>query len=396
MPLALVAFGQAVVLLAGRIDLSVGSIVSLSTVMLATTSAELGLISIPLTIAAGLACGALNAAGVIFLRLNPLIMTLATSAIVKGISLLFLSTPGGEVDYGFYDAFYGQDQFWGWPLLIICTAFAALFLALGFTRFGRSIYALGSDGRAAFANGVNVAAIDVSVFVISGGIAALAGVAVGIKILSGDPLIGDSLTLDAIAAACWGAWRCRADAATSSACLPHRGARPDRQRVQPSGDRPESAADCQGADLRGGADAVHARHDEEDRLTMAAYLARLRPADASLRAVALLVLLLAVFFISARGFSATLLLDNVRQAAPLGIVVAGQALVLMMGRLDLSVGATASMANIVLCAVFNSDMANLVPAVAAALGAGVLVGSPTASWRPSYASPPSSRHWRVR
>ena len=100
----------------------------------------------------------------------------------------------------------------------------------------------------------------------------------------------------------------------------------------------------------------------------------LRPAGASLRAVALLVLLLAVFFIAARGFSAILLLDNIRQAAPLGVVVAGQALVLMMGRLDLSVGATASMANIVLCSIFNSDMANLVPAVAATLGAGVLVG----------------------
>lgn len=106
----------------------------------------------------------------------------------------------------------------------------------------------------------------------------------------------------------------------------------------------------------------------------AAALARLAPAGASLRALALLVLLLAVFFVSLRQFSPILLLDNVRQAAPLGVVVAGQALVLMMGRLDLSVGATASMANIVLCAVFDSDMANLIPALLATLGAGALVG----------------------
>ena len=100
----------------------------------------------------------------------------------------------------------------------------------------------------------------------------------------------------------------------------------------------------------------------------------LRPAGASLRAVALLTLLLAVFFISAHGFSSVLLLDNIRQAAPLGVVVAGQALVLMMGRLDLSVGATASMANIVLCSIFNSNMANLMLAVTATLAAGALVG----------------------
>lgn len=105
-----------------------------------------------------------------------------------------------------------------------------------------------------------------------------------------------------------------------------------------------------------------------------AYLVRMRPAPASLRAVALLVLLLVAFFVSARIFSPLLLLDNIRQAAPLGVVVLGQALVLMMGRLDLSVGATASMANIVLCATFNGDMANMVPALALTLGAGALVG----------------------
>jgi len=105
-----------------------------------------------------------------------------------------------------------------------------------------------------------------------------------------------------------------------------------------------------------------------------AYIERLKPAPASLRAVALLILLLVAFFVSARIFSPMLLLDNVRQAAPLGVVVLGQAIVLMMGRLDLSVGATASMANIVLCSVFNGDMDNMVPAVLLTLLAGALVG----------------------
>ena len=105
------------------------------------------------------------------------------------------------------------------------------------------------------------------------------------------------------------------------------------------------------------------------------YLDRLKPAGTSLRAVALLGLLLAVFFGSARMFSLALLLDNVRQAAPLGVAVLGQAVILMMGRLDLSVGATASMANIVLCAAFNDRMGNLPLALALTLGAGALVGA---------------------
>jgi ribose/xylose/arabinose/galactoside ABC-type transport system permease subunit len=104
------------------------------------------------------------------------------------------------------------------------------------------------------------------------------------------------------------------------------------------------------------------------------YLGRLKPAGASLRAVALLALLLAVFLVSARVFSAVLVLDNVRQAAPLGLAVLGQAAILMMGRLDLSVGAVASMANVVLCAAFDGRMDRLAPAVALTLAAGAAVG----------------------
>ena len=204
LPLALAALGQAFVLFAGRIDLSVGSVISLSTAILATTSTQLGWFAVPLVLAAGLFCGALNAAGVIWLRINPLIMTLATSAVVKGAAMLLLPSPGGEVDYSFYDAFYGQDFLVGWPLAVILAAFVLSFVLFGFTRFGRQIYALGSDERAAYANGVDVRRMEASAFLISGLLASAAGIAVGIKILSGDPLIGDSFTLDAIAAAVLG------------------------------------------------------------------------------------------------------------------------------------------------------------------------------------------------
>jgi len=204
LPLALAALGQAFVLFAGRIDLSVGSVISLATAILATTSVQLGWFALPLVLLAGLGCGAINAAGVIWLRINPLIMTLATSALVKGAAMLLLPSPGGEVDYGFYDAFYGQDLLVGWPLAVILLAFVVSFVLFGFTRFGRRLYALGSDERAAYANGVNVVRMEASAFLISGLLASAAGIAVGIKILSGDPLIGDSFTLDAIAAAVLG------------------------------------------------------------------------------------------------------------------------------------------------------------------------------------------------
>ena len=204
LPLALVGLGETLALLAGRIDLSVGAVISLSTAILATTSVRLGWLSVPLTLLAGLACGALNAAGVRLLRVDALITTLAVGAIVEGAALLLLPTPGGEVDYSYYSAFYGQDLPLGWPLATIVAVFGPAFVALGYTRFGRRLYAIGSDRRAAFANGVDVENVETAAFLLSGLLASAAGVVVGIKILSGDPTIGDSFTLDAVSAAVLG------------------------------------------------------------------------------------------------------------------------------------------------------------------------------------------------
>jgi ribose/xylose/arabinose/galactoside ABC-type transport system permease subunit len=99
-----------------------------------------------------------------------------------------------------------------------------------------------------------------------------------------------------------------------------------------------------------------------------------RPNAASLRGFALLAVLLAVLFAASGTISLHLALDNVRQAAPLGVIVIGQAIVLMMGRIDLSVGATASIANIVLSMAFANRMENAVPALAATFAVAIAVG----------------------
>ncbi|MDR3495042.1 MAG: ABC transporter permease [Ancalomicrobiaceae bacterium] len=101
---------------------------------------------------------------------------------------------------------------------------------------------------------------------------------------------------------------------------------------------------------------------------------RLRPVSATVRAAALLALLVAVLLVATGGGSLQLILDNARQAAPLGIIALGQALILMMGRLDLSVGAAAGLANVVLASAFAGNPANLAPALALTLGLGLAVG----------------------
>ncbi len=86
------------------------------------------------------------------------------------------------------------------PFWLTLGVFAIATIALGSTRTGRQLYALGSDPRAAFANGVPVKRLDFLGFSLSGLLAAAAGVVLSIRILSGDPLIGDPFTLDAVTA----------------------------------------------------------------------------------------------------------------------------------------------------------------------------------------------------
>ncbi len=109
-------------------------------------------------------------------------------------------------------------------------------------------------------------------------------------------------------------------------------------------------------------------------MTLPPALANARPAHATLRAMGLLALLLIVLFVASGKVSMQQVLDNARQAAPLGIIALGQALILMMGRLDLSVGATAGLANVVLASAFAGDMSNMPLALTLTIGLGLLVG----------------------
>jgi ribose/xylose/arabinose/galactoside ABC-type transport system permease subunit len=108
---------------------------------------------------------------------------------------------------------------------------------------------------------------------------------------------------------------------------------------------------------------------------MRALLIQVRPSSTSLRAVALAVALAAALTAASGSFSSRLVLDNVRQAAPLGVIALGQALILMTGRLDLSVGATASVANIVLSSIFANDPDRVWAALLATATIGAAIGA---------------------
>ena len=202
-PLAVVALGQTFVVLIGGIDLSVGATMSLATVLLATVEAGSSggeLLLVAGVVAVGGLVGLFNAVGVRYLGVHPLVMTFATSAVVQGVALGILPQPGGSVPGRVAEWINMRWEHFTMPALVVVVAYAAAAVALHLTRFGRHTYAMGSDRSRAYLNGVPVARVETVNYVISGALAAAAGVLLAARIYSGDPVIGTGYTLDSIAA----------------------------------------------------------------------------------------------------------------------------------------------------------------------------------------------------
>jgi ribose transport system permease protein len=205
-PLIIVGIAQTLVILTGGIDLSIGGIVGLSNVVAASLpwvdrpgNVVLWVLLPPLV---GLALGLAN--GFIITRggFPPLIVTLATGAIWKGISLFILPVPGGEVSVGVARAISGS-LFGIVPVpLLIFLAFVFVFhLLLRRTAFGRSIYAIGGSEVVAYECGINGRRVKTWVYGLSGMLAGFGGAFLSAWMYSADPLVGEPYILNSIAVA---------------------------------------------------------------------------------------------------------------------------------------------------------------------------------------------------
>ena len=202
--LALAAMGQALVILVGGFDLSVGSVVSLVNVVLAThMGAGVGsMIGVGLLgIVVGGAVGAFNGFFVAFLGLQPIVVTLSSMFLIRGVTVLVLDSPGGSVPDGFKNFLTGAviPNFLPAALLVIVAAIL-VWLAIKGTRFGVSIYAIGSDEDAARSAGIPVRRTKFLTYMIAGMFYGAAGVFITAQTGSGDPLVGDPLLLETFAA----------------------------------------------------------------------------------------------------------------------------------------------------------------------------------------------------
>lgn len=199
-PVLLIATGQAVAVLSGGIDLSVGAVAGLTTVVLSLYLAVPGgaPVALALALVAALVVGLLNGAGVLA-GVNPLLMTFAAAGIVQGAALLLQSTPDAATPFELVRVL--GTSIGPVPLLAV-VALVALVAAWWWTsqsRLGRVIQAAGYDQRTAVRLGLPVRRATLAAFALSGLFAALGGVAIVTRTFTADALVGSSSVIDSIA-----------------------------------------------------------------------------------------------------------------------------------------------------------------------------------------------------
>ncbi|GIX14574.1 MAG: ABC transporter permease [Paracoccaceae bacterium] len=202
--LAIAAAGQTLVVLSGGFDLSAGAVVSLVNVVLATVLPE-GAAGVPLAIAIGMGIGALSGAFngffVAVLRLQPIVVTLATMFILQGLTLFVMDKPGGSVPGALSEALTADAIPGVLPMpLVLIAAVILLWAWLKNTRLGIAIYATGSDHEAARAQGVRTGWVRFAVYLIAGATYGFAGVFISALTGAGDPLVGNPMLLQIFAA----------------------------------------------------------------------------------------------------------------------------------------------------------------------------------------------------
>jgi ribose transport system permease protein len=199
--LILIAFGQGVVTMTGGIDLSVPGVLSVVNVLAATlmTDATNTPAVAALLLVFGWLPGFLNGVLVVYGRMQPFIVTLATWFIWGGIAFYILPGPGGAIDPSLPSIltghFLGLDGA-AWLTLAV----VGLAAILSRTRLGLSIRAIGSDRTSAQHSGVRVEATEIMAYTLCGWFAVLAGVVLSFQSLSGEPTSGNSYVLPMITA----------------------------------------------------------------------------------------------------------------------------------------------------------------------------------------------------
>lgn len=203
-PNAVIVIGMAILLASGGFDLSVGSVMALSSTVVAMLL--LDGFSIPAAVSFGILLGAAagfaNGVLVTVVGINPLIATLGTMSITRGIALVLtegFSLSSLPPEFGWI----GKTTMAGFPVIVLLMLLLVLVfdLAVRHTRFFRQVYFIGANEKAAMLSGIHVNRVRIIAYVLTGMLAALAGVLLASRLMSGTPTAGNGIELQVLAAA---------------------------------------------------------------------------------------------------------------------------------------------------------------------------------------------------
>ncbi|RKP57908.1 ABC transporter permease [Pararobbsia silviterrae] len=202
----IIALGESLVIISAGIDLSVGSVVGLAAVLSAIAANVTGspLLGIVAALGTGAIAGALNGLFITLVRINPFITTLGMLSICRGAALLI--TSGSPQPFDNWAAWFGAGHIGKVPvqfvLLLLLSVVFWIFATR--TRWGRNIYAVGDNARAAHLAGIDVRATRMIVYTIAGTLAGLGGLLLTGMLANANPNFGTGYELDVIAAAILG------------------------------------------------------------------------------------------------------------------------------------------------------------------------------------------------
>ncbi len=203
MPMVLAAMAQTSVMIVGELDISIGAVVGLSTVILAVTMGQLGWLSVLLVMLVVVAIGLVTGFVVAYFNISGIVATLSSSMIFSGLALLILPVPGGLITPGYSKFFTGVS------FSVPNTLFMLIFLLLIWEYIkkrpmGINIYAAGGNYYSAFATGIPVKKAKMLAFVICAVLSGLSGMVLAAKTMSGDANIAISYSITSIAGAVLG------------------------------------------------------------------------------------------------------------------------------------------------------------------------------------------------
>lgn len=197
LPFAFATAAMAVVVIVGGIDLSIASMMAVCSVTAAVLMTTMGGVpAVLITLAVGVAMGAINGGLIVLTRVPDIVVTLAMLFVWEGVALLILNAPGGAAAPWLKDIVVGSVGPFTWlpqALLVAGLCIAVVWIPLKRSKLGLSIYATGSDELAAFRSGVAVGRTRIAAYAVAGFFAALGGLSLTALTGIGEPVPGPYL-----------------------------------------------------------------------------------------------------------------------------------------------------------------------------------------------------------